>query len=1198
MKRKLRYILLTILLGACHSQPSDQEKAPDQIAQQDENFVLVHQYTKDTIDLNQSYPLDSAIPVPLGTRYMNSLNPYQKTELTYRSNLKPIRLKEKNYLTLDSTFENKPKDLEELLPPKEFEISISKNRAIHPDQKSVFPWSYRDAAQYNIQILSTDQGLVSNQINSIYQDNRDFMWFGTEAGLVRFDGRFTKTYTTQNGLQDQEITHVREDSKGNLWLGTANSGIIKFDGQYFYQIPIDSIIQNVPIHALEIDENDNVWFTPLFGGVAYFDGEKIYSYGAEQGIHTHRPINSIHFDDEGRKWFAANGWGVYRLDQDGMKVVYSGHGYIPDLFIDSKGTTWLGAWMGEIDRIKNDTIYHLLLETNYADEITTQIEEDSKGNIWALTYSGGIYRIDGETSYHYGTEEGVSSTYINSFFIDRQDRIWLATKGGGVSRLDPNSFDCVNNYSGDFNGYVNGMGILEDSTEVLATNKGLYFRKNGSLERITFETDNAKGSQLMNTPAHDVLVTGDTIWTTHLNGGIQMTTSQGLCIMGKGMSGGATNPTSMTKDKSGVIWIGTASSGIYKIEDDSLSRFIGENGLAFGGISELYCDQSNRIWVGSEKNGLAVIEDSNVKYFNTNNDLIDNTITHLTEDDQGRVWIATNKGLNYYENQQFHTIKSDLSFFQQHISGIEQDQYGKYWITSQNGLAILTPEQENQGNWSIDNYRFKLINKKNGLINSTFIDNSIFLLEDRIYLGNEGGLMSWPLINDSNTDLNSPKLFLNDLFIKGESLLNMDNSVEGISADFETNKEFNDLPELLEVSYLKNDFEFSFSAIHWSDPRGITYRYRLVGLEEDWNEAGSDNKASYKNLSYGDYTFELKASKYDGSETETLRYAFSILRPWYHSWWARVLYIIGFLLIIYSFIQVRTQQLKRRQEQLENEIEEATDEIRQQKNEIEIAHEEIKDSIEYAKRIQTAILPPTKLVKSYIPNSFVLYKPKDIVAGDFYWMEPQDDRILFAAADCTGHGVPGAMVSVICNGGLNRSVREFGLSEPGDILTKTRELVIAEFEKSEEEVKDGMDIALCSLEVSSSVRPLTDVSRTLLKYAGAHNPLWVIRKGSNEIEEIKADKQPIGKYADEKPFTTHVVELNEGDTFYIFSDGFADQFGGDKGKKFKATNFKKLLLSIQSESIEKQRELIDEAFEDWKGSLEQLDDVCIIGVQI
>lgn len=265
--------------------------------------------------------------------------------------------------------------------------------------------------------------------------------------------------------------------------------------------------------------------------------------------------------------------------------------------------------------------------------------------------------------------------------------------------------------------------------------------------------------------------------------------------------------------------------------------------------------------------------------------------------------------------------------------------------------------------------------------------------------------------------------------------------------------------------------------------------------------------------------------------------------------------------------------------------------IENQKEQVDLAfgelaekNKEILDSINYAKRIQSAILPPDKLIKEHLPESFVLYKPKDIVAGDFYWLEQKHNNVLFAAADCTGHGVPGAMVSVICNNGLNRSVREYNLTDPGQILDKTRELVIQEFEKSEGEVRDGMDIALCSL------------SDNKLNYAGAYNPLWIIR--NNEVLETRANKQPIGKYDPLLPFTTHTVDLIAGDTIYIFSDGYVDQFGGPKGKKLKARAFRELLLSIQNESMKTQKQLIDDAFEKWRGDEDQIDDVVVIGVRV
>ncbi len=339
---------------------------------------------------------------------------------------------------------------------------------------------------------------------------------------------------------------------------------------------------------------------------------------------------------------------------------------------------------------------------------------------------------------------------------------------------------------------------------------------------------------------------------------------------------------------------------------------------------------------------------------------------------------------------------------------------------------------------------------------------------------------------------------------------------------------------------------------------------------------------------------------------------------------------LGLVAVFLIFVFNRLQVTKKQKVVIETQ----KVEVEQQKEVVELAHfeleeknKEITDSIQYAKRIQNAILPSLKVVKEYLNESFILYKPKDIVAGDFYWMESvsssghseldsespnegiagqarnENNLVLFAAADCTGHGVPGAMVSVVCHNALNRSVREFGLTDPGEILNKTREIVIQEFEKSDDEVKDGMDIAICSIE------------GTTLKYAGANNPLWIIRKqeardkkeGDNnqqlstsnyQLIETKANKQPIGQFDNPEPYTTHTIELQKDDSIYIFSDGYVDQFGGEKGKKFKAQSFRTLLLSIQEKTMDEQQAIIDQTFESWKGNLEQIDDVCVIGVRV
>ncbi|MBL4705653.1 MAG: SpoIIE family protein phosphatase [Flavobacteriales bacterium] len=262
--------------------------------------------------------------------------------------------------------------------------------------------------------------------------------------------------------------------------------------------------------------------------------------------------------------------------------------------------------------------------------------------------------------------------------------------------------------------------------------------------------------------------------------------------------------------------------------------------------------------------------------------------------------------------------------------------------------------------------------------------------------------------------------------------------------------------------------------------------------------------------------------------------------------------------------------------------------IQQQKLHVDEKNKEIMDSIAYAKRIQAAILPSDELVQHTLPESFVFYLPKNVVAGDFYWLHEQNGLILIAAADCTGHGVPGAMVSVVCNNALNRSVREYGLTSPAEILDKTRSIVIEEFEKSAEEVKDGMDISLCSIRLATGE----------VEWAGANNPIWIIKKGSGEIHEIKGDKQPIGKYDKETPFQNHQFELQKGDLIYLFSDGFVDQFGGANNKKYRPKQFKEFLVSVASNSPAEQKLLLKQEFQRWKGNSEQVDDICVVGIKV
>jgi GAF domain-containing protein/serine phosphatase RsbU (regulator of sigma subunit) len=282
-------------------------------------------------------------------------------------------------------------------------------------------------------------------------------------------------------------------------------------------------------------------------------------------------------------------------------------------------------------------------------------------------------------------------------------------------------------------------------------------------------------------------------------------------------------------------------------------------------------------------------------------------------------------------------------------------------------------------------------------------------------------------------------------------------------------------------------------------------------------------------------------------------------------------------------------------EDVEQKVVERTAQVVKQKEELEEKNKDITDSINYAKRIQEAILPSLEMREELFPESFILYHPRDIVSGDFYWFAEKNGKKLIAAVDCTGHGVPGAFMSMIGNSFLNEIVNERALTRPGLILDKLRNLVIRSLKQSEAEngANDGMDISLMCLSENKS----DDGTKIKVDWAGANNPLWLMRDG--KCIEYKPDKRPISfSRGQELSFTNHGIEVQKGDTLYIFTDGFADQFGGEKGKKFKYKQLQQVLLGIQNESMQKQHEILSATFKKWKGTLEQVDDVLVIGVRV
>jgi serine phosphatase RsbU (regulator of sigma subunit) len=392
-----------------------------------------------------------------------------------------------------------------------------------------------------------------------------------------------------------------------------------------------------------------------------------------------------------------------------------------------------------------------------------------------------------------------------------------------------------------------------------------------------------------------------------------------------------------------------------------------------------------------------------------------------------------------------------------------------------------------------------------------------------------------------------------------------------------------------------NDLQFWFSAPFFDDEQKILFSYMLKGYKGNYSEWSSQKTGNYTNLHAGSYTFMVKARNVYGRESDPATYSFGIKPPWYITPWAIAGYIAALLFIIYLAIQISLRNLKRKNERLEQIVLQRTAEIRAQNIELSRQKKEITDSIHYAQRIQNAVLPSLKNIEKKFPEYFILLKPKDIVSGDFYWLSDTGRKIIIVAADCTGHGVPGAFMSMLGISYLNKIVNENKITEPDQILKKLRENVIQSLNQTgrEGEQKDGMDMALCVI----------DFDNLTMEFAGAQNPLYLIR--GNELFETKADRMPVAYYEQMSDFTSHKITLEQGDCFYMFSDGYADQFGGPRGKKFKYKALKELLVKVKEKSMAEQKELLEKTIQDWATEpdingryYDQVDDILVVGIRI
>lgn len=386
----------------------------------------------------------------------------------------------------------------------------------------------------------------------------------------------------------------------------------------------------------------------------------------------------------------------------------------------------------------------------------------------------------------------------------------------------------------------------------------------------------------------------------------------------------------------------------------------------------------------------------------------------------------------------------------------------------------------------------------------------------------------------------------------------------------------------------KNNLKATFSAPYYLQQGGVHYSYFIEGLSNKWSNWISTSEVSIGYVPPGTYNLKYKAKNTLGLVSDVQTISINVPKPFTQRIIFYLIILIAFTLIALVIFRLRLQKLKKDKEILEQKVKERTATIEQQKGKIEKQHEEITGSIRYAQRIQSAMLPDNEIIEAMLPDHFILFNPRDIVSGDFYFFKPIGNKVVFVAADCTGHGVPGGFMSMVGMSFLGEITTILPIPKASEIIDHLREKIKITLGQTaaDSAQKDGMDLAICVI----------DFDNKQVQYAGAFNPLIMIREG--EIEVIKADRQPVAVYVKESEFTNHIIDVKPGDAFYMFSDGFPDQIGGPKQRKFMSKNFKNLLLENHKLPMPEQKEVLQKALDDWKGETMQVDDVLVVGFRL
>ena len=1041
---------------------------------------------------------------------------------------------------------------------------------------------------FNLDRFGTKDGIGGTYINAVIKDSRNYMWLGTqEGGISCFNGKGFKNYSTIDGLSSNDVTAICEDAKGQIWVGTNGAGISVFDGKKFIRYH-DFGLDSATIYSIYKDSKSNIWISTFTQGLIRYDGKKFHQYSVANGLPTNDIFCTLE-DISGDYWVGTYHEGLCKISAKSLpssklivkqyKEEIGGSKSVFSLMKDSKGTLWIGTTNSFVCTLKDEHFEYFELDKDKNNAFVPAIVEDANGVVWIATQQYGLIKYLNKKFTIYSEPEGFSSHQIYSLATDFENNLWVGTGGQGLCVFKNEAFLNFNEMDGLPSRQVTTFYQLHLDMVLIGTASGLCYYDGKKINRIPkipqlneqiirCITKDSKGLIWIGTDEGVVIIKKEEDFSfvrkIERLGDIELNYVSGLILM-----------------KDGAMLIALNQNGLFKINNNKIEHFTAPNELISNAIFTIYKGMDENVWIGYMEGGASKFNGSKFTHYSKSNELGGKTIESIKSNGKMAVFFGTlENGLFRLLKGEFKniTIKDGLS--SNLINSILIDPY------DENVLWLGTPSGLNRVRI---NANFKVVSIKNfsehnGLFSDEVADNVAMIDSKRnIWVGGPEGFSIFnPLLEKTN--LTPPILELNSIRIHFQKV-NWKDFAEKVD-------EKSGLPLNLDLSYKNNHLTFDFLAI--SIDKGIKYSYLLEGFDKDWSPLSTATEAIYSNIPSGkDYVFRVKAQNSDGVwSTKNIEFNFTIESPFWQRWWFIALSILAILISVFLFTNYRTAKLAKEKKLLEDTVAERTLELKETNNQLSDAFKDIKDSINYAQKIQQSILPVDNKVKAALPDSFILFRPRDIVSGDFYWFGSVNlngtAHHIIAAADCTGHGVPGAFMSMVGNTILNEIVITKHIINPSEILSQLHHGIKTALQQSENESRDGMDICLCSINAANNE----------VLYAGAFNPLWVLRK-DGEMEIIKATKAAIGGFTpDDQIFEQHKIQLQKGEALYLFTDGYADQFGGENGKKLTSKKFRDALLSIAQKPMKEQGFFLDDYIEIWKGTESQVDDILVIGVRI